>query len=78
MVSGRPPPGGGWSTARMETADNLPPRLMAAPLLCFLSWTTGWPSKTAEPVGQLDPQPVVAQSVGVSIGGPSFIAGKLP
>jgi len=32
----------------------------------------------AERGGQLDPQPPVAQSVGVLIGSPSCIAGKLP
>jgi hypothetical protein len=32
----------------------------------------------AQPCGQLDPQPLAAQSVGVLIGSPSLIAGKLP
>jgi len=32
----------------------------------------------AEQGGQLDPQSLAVQSVGVSIGSPSFIAGKLP
>ena len=32
----------------------------------------------AERGGQLDPQSLVAQSVGVLIGSPSLIAGKLP
>ena len=32
----------------------------------------------AEPVGQLDPQSLAAQSVGVLISSPSSIAGKLP
>jgi hypothetical protein len=32
----------------------------------------------AEPLGQLDPQPVAVQSVGVLIGSLSLIAGKLP
>ena len=38
-----------------------------------------WRVKTqAERGGQLDPQSLVAQSVGVLIGSPSLIAGKLP
>jgi hypothetical protein len=32
----------------------------------------------AEAGGQLDPQPLVVQSVGVLIGSPSSIVGKLP
>ncbi|MDB5348114.1 MAG: hypothetical protein JWP89_6491 [Schlesneria sp.] len=32
----------------------------------------------AEPVGQLDPQSLAVQSIGVLIGSPSLIAGKLP
>ena len=32
----------------------------------------------AEPDGQVDQQSLVVQSVGVLIGSPSFIAGKLP
>ena len=38
----------------------------------------GQDSQRAEPAGQLDPQSLVVQSIGVLIGGPSFIAGKLP
>ncbi len=33
---------------------------------------------SAEPNGQLDPQPLAVQSAGVLIGSPWFIAGKLP
>lgn len=32
----------------------------------------------AEPVSQLDPQSLAVRSVGVLIGSPPFIAGKLP
>jgi len=35
-------------------------------------------NRDAEPVGQLDPQSLVAQSVGVLVGSPLLIAGKLP
>jgi hypothetical protein len=34
--------------------------------------------KNAEPVGQLDPQSMAVQSIGVLIGRPLFIPGKLP
>jgi len=34
--------------------------------------------RASEQGGQIDPQPLVVQNIGVLIGSPSLIAGKLP